>query len=133
MFHFCHANQCSIIMERIDRYLPFFCQHWKSIGVVGVTASAVVLFTRRVLVSSKCDEPDAVDDDQSHEGPHVAYHHVKMSQAESLHRSQQFYDMVNQRRSVRSISSRPVSLQLIENIIKAAGSFYAQSSQLPSL
>ena len=106
-------------MERIDQYLPFFSQHWKSVAGV-VAAASVVLFTRRALVSSKCEDSDDADD-PSPEGPHVPYQPVKMSDTESLHRSQLFYDMVNQRRSVRGISSRPVSLQLIKNIIRAAG------------
>jgi len=106
-------------MERIDQYLPFFSQHWKSVAGV-VAAASVVLFTRRALVSSKCEDSDDADD-PSPESPHVPYQPVKMSDTESLHRSQLFYDMVNQRRSVRGISSRPVSLQLIKNIIRAAG------------
>ena len=126
MSSFCYAKLCSIIMEGIDQYLPFFSQYWKSVAIASVIAFTVVSFTRRALVSPKREEPDEADD-QSHDGPHMPYQHVKMSQAESLQQSQQFYDMVNQRRSVRNISSRPVPLQVIENIIKAAGYPFVQA------
>lgn len=43
------------------------------------------------------------------------------SEDEMLEESQNFYDKLNERRSVRTFSDKPVDIKIIENIIKAAG------------
>ncbi|XP_072552857.1 iodotyrosine deiodinase isoform X2 [Salminus brasiliensis] len=53
--------------------------------------------------------------------PHVPYSPSRYTVEEMLERSQQFYNLLNQRRSVRFISPEPVSREVIENVIRAAG------------
>ena len=51
---------------------------------------------------------------------HVLYKREAISGEESLAKSSQFYNWLNTRRSVREYSNKPVSKELIENIIKSA-------------
>ncbi|MEL7146599.1 MAG: nitroreductase family protein, partial [Bacteroidota bacterium] len=52
---------------------------------------------------------------------HVLYDGVTYAQDEMIHRTKDFYTWMDQRRTVRDISDRPVSIAAIENIILAAG------------
>jgi hypothetical protein len=51
----------------------------------------------------------------------VPYKGIQLSENEMLMRSQIFYELMKQRRSVRHFSSRPVPHKLIQNLIKVAG------------
>jgi iodotyrosine deiodinase len=53
--------------------------------------------------------------------PFISYHPQQFSPAEMLERSRAFYAFMNQRRTVRDFSDKPVPLEIIENIIKTAG------------
>lgn len=50
----------------------------------------------------------------------ISYHPQQFSQAEMLERSRAFYAYMDQRRTVRDFSDRPVPPEIIENIIKTA-------------
>ncbi len=50
----------------------------------------------------------------------VPYRGVQYPEAEMLQRSRDFYEWLNQRRSVRVFSDRPVPREVIDNIIMAA-------------
>jgi iodotyrosine deiodinase len=52
--------------------------------------------------------------------PHKRYEPRLISEEASLEQSQKFYEHLDQRRSVRSIASKPVSREVIENCLKAA-------------
>ncbi|XP_048841680.1 iodotyrosine deiodinase 1 [Brienomyrus brachyistius] len=68
--------------------------------------------------------PDEDDDELAEsEGDvsHVPFSPPRYSEAEMLHRSQEFYALMNARRSVRFISPEPVPRDIIENVIRAAG------------
>lgn len=52
---------------------------------------------------------------------HHLYHPLNIGAEQTLTASNNFFDMMNQRRSVRTFSDRPVEKQVIENIIKTAG------------
>ena len=69
------------------------------------------------------EEDDGVQDDgtEEEEAQQIPFHHVRLSEADSIHKSAQFYEKMNLRRSVRSISKDAVPLHVIENIIKTAG------------
>lgn len=49
------------------------------------------------------------------------YRYEECSEEESIERSRRFYELMNSRRSVREYSSKPVPKEVIENIIKTAG------------
>ncbi|MBK8704446.1 MAG: nitroreductase family protein [Saprospiraceae bacterium] len=51
----------------------------------------------------------------------IPYIPQSFSEADILTRSRAFYTYMDQRRTVRDFSDRPVSLEIIENIIKTAG------------
>ncbi len=51
---------------------------------------------------------------------HVAYQYETPSQEELAKKSESFYKMLDQRRSVRDFSDTPVPKEVIDNIIKAA-------------
>ncbi|KAK7071901.1 hypothetical protein SK128_006369 [Halocaridina rubra] len=52
---------------------------------------------------------------------HVPYPHIKLAPEESLRRSNEFYELMNKRRSVRFFSSDPVPREVIDNLIRTAG------------
>lgn len=49
-----------------------------------------------------------------------AHHPATFSEHEMLARSKEFYDVMNQRRTVRDFSNRPVQQEVINNILKTA-------------
>lgn len=53
--------------------------------------------------------------------PHVPYTPRRYTEEEMLERSKHFYTLLNERRSVRFISPEPVSRDVIDNVIRAAG------------
>lgn len=56
------------------------------------------------------------------EGTHIPFRmKYNFTEDEMVERSEQFYKEMNDRRSVRFYSDRPVPLKVIENIIKTAG------------
>lgn len=52
--------------------------------------------------------------------PHKWYEHAFIPAEKSLEQSRLYFEQLNQRRSVRHISSSPVSREVIENCLKAA-------------
>jgi len=50
----------------------------------------------------------------------VTYQPLEFDEAEALKRSQEFFEFMNKRRSLREFSDTPVSKEIIENIIKTA-------------
>ena len=53
--------------------------------------------------------------------PHVAYARFSYPHEEMIDRSRDFYSWMNERRTVRDISDRPVPREVIENIVMTAG------------
>ncbi|XP_029079930.1 iodotyrosine deiodinase 1 [Monodon monoceros] len=52
---------------------------------------------------------------------HIPFSHTRYPEKEMLKRSQEFYELLNKRRSVRFISNEQVPMEVIDNVIKAAG------------
>ncbi|KAI5609162.1 iodotyrosine deiodinase 1 [Silurus asotus] len=53
--------------------------------------------------------------------PHIPYTPCRYPEEEMLERSKHFYALLNKRRSVRLISPEPVPREVIDNVIRAAG------------
>ncbi|XP_063920446.1 iodotyrosine deiodinase 1 [Zophobas morio] len=53
--------------------------------------------------------------------PHIPLNYKKFPADETLRRAKEFYELMNQRRTVRSFSSEAVPMDVIKNIIKTAG------------
>lgn len=65
------------------------------------------------------------DADEWHESEenveHIPFSHTRYPEMEMVKRSQEFYELLNKRRSVRFISNEQVPMEVIDNIIKTAG------------
>ena len=53
--------------------------------------------------------------------PHIPYRPPRLPEVEMIAKSREYYETLNKRRSVRYFSKEPVPFEVIENIIKAAG------------
>ncbi|XP_016405745.1 iodotyrosine deiodinase 1-like [Sinocyclocheilus rhinocerous] len=73
--------------------------------------------------SSKHNEGDDdwIDTTEEENLPHIPYTPIQYSATEMLERSEKFYSLMNLRRSVRFISPEPVPKQVIDNVIRTAG------------
>ena len=60
---------------------------------------------------------------------HIPFSHSRYLEKEMVKRSQEFYELLNKRRSVRFISNEQVPMEVIDNVIKAAG-LYMRSGSL---
>lgn len=94
--------------------------------------SLICLFTFYVT-SKKCihwlfllsviilEDGEWVDTAEEEDLPHVPYTPLRYPEEKMLQRSQEFYTLMNQRRSVRFISPEPVPREVIDNVIRTAG------------
>lgn len=67
------------------------------------------------------DDGDWVDSNEEDDCQHVPYAPPRYPEETMLHRSKDFYALLNQRRSVRFISPEPVPRDVIDNVIRTAG------------
>ncbi|XP_053567805.1 iodotyrosine deiodinase 1 [Bombina bombina] len=67
------------------------------------------------------EEKDEWQDTEEESVHHVPFSPPRYSQQEMVKRSKDFYELLKQRRSVRFISDEPVPREVIDNIIKTAG------------
>ncbi|KAK7906837.1 hypothetical protein WMY93_015449 [Mugilogobius chulae] len=67
------------------------------------------------------DDDDLEDHTEEEELQHVPYSPPRYPEEAMLKRSQEFYSVMNQRRSVRFISPEPVPREVIDNVIRTAG------------
>ena len=66
-------------------------------------------------------DPDLAPPLHAADTPHIPYDFSRRSKEDTLARSETFYQLMNKRRSIRHFSTDPVSLEVIENIVKTAG------------
>ncbi|XP_070952707.1 iodotyrosine deiodinase 1 isoform X3 [Macaca nemestrina] len=52
---------------------------------------------------------------------HIPFSHTHYPEREMVKRSQEFYELLNKRRSVRFISNEQVPMEVIDNVIRTAG------------
>lgn len=135
-------------MEDIFTFLrnqaPFFATYWPYICTL-LLAVAIALWlgarrpetpsSKKIVAKETGEHPlsefkeDVPDIDEkgsagtlhSPDTPHIPYTFEELSEAEMLQKSETFYQSLNKRRSIRQISSRPVPVNIIKNIIKTAG------------
>lgn len=85
-----------------------------------------LITSKKRKVYSEMDE-ETVENDQrptpEEEAQHILYKYTRLSESECIRRSDEFYHRMNQRRSLRSFSSDPVPLEVIENIVRTGGIF----------
>ncbi|XP_045598946.1 iodotyrosine deiodinase isoform X2 [Procambarus clarkii] len=85
-------------------------------GRVNVTVSGGVGDRDKDLVASDTREPLWPED-----LTHVHYKFTKVTPEESIEKSRAFYELMKQRRTIRVFSSDPVPREVVDNVIKAAG------------
>ncbi|CAI9542001.1 unnamed protein product [Staurois parvus] len=67
-------------------------------------------------------DEDGKDEDMDEDDiSHIPFSPLRHDEQDMVKRSKEFYEMLNQRRSVRFISNESVSREVIDNIIRAAG------------
>nr|XP_028703057.1 iodotyrosine deiodinase 1 isoform X4 [Macaca mulatta] len=67
-------------------------------------------------------EEDADEWQESEESvEHIPFSHTHYPEKEMVKRSQEFYELLNRRRSVRFISNEQVPMEVIDNVIRTAG------------
>lgn len=67
------------------------------------------------------NDDDGEDHNEEEDTPHVPYSPERYLEDAMVERSQDFYSVMNQRRSVRFISPEPVPREVINNVIRTAG------------
>ncbi|HMQ67903.1 MAG TPA: nitroreductase family protein [Ignavibacteria bacterium] len=61
----------------------------------------------------------------------IRYKHKKLSESESLKKAKEFYEVMKQRRSIRSFSNRKFDIALLETAIKTAGTAPSGANKQP--
>lgn len=61
--------------------------------------------------------------------PQVPYLATRYPEETMLERSKEFYTLLNQRRTVRSISPEPVPREVIDNVLRTAGKHIKQTKK----
>ena len=61
----------------------------------------------------------------------ISYDYLKFSSDEQLRRACEFFELCNRRRTVRHFSSRAISRELLENIIRTAGTAPSGANKQP--
>jgi len=62
---------------------------------------------------------------------HIRYKHEPFFKQEMLNRSKNYFEWINKRRSVRHFSNKPIAIEVIENIIKAAATAPSGANKQP--
>lgn len=75
------------------------------------------------LAEFEDEKPDPSSDPPLHpaDTPHIPYTIQRLSKAEAIRRSREYYETLSKRRSVRFFSKENVPLEIIENVIRTAG------------
>lgn len=63
--------------------------------------------------------------------PYVSYNHIQFNEKEMIARSEEFYEWMNNRRTVREFSSQTFDICIIENIIKTASTAPSGANKQP--
>uniref|UniRef100_A0A914XBS9 Nitroreductase domain-containing protein n=1 Tax=Plectus sambesii TaxID=2011161 RepID=A0A914XBS9_9BILA len=114
------AIELSILTAIIVIVFFAVTQPWRSGGAS--ERSAVEKLIRPPEDLEVDDISKSADNDHDEESvARIPYHHDKLSDSDMLARSQRFYEQMNARRSVRVFSKQTVSIDIIKNIVRTAG------------
>ncbi|KAI5635160.1 nitroreductase family domain-containing protein [Phthorimaea operculella] len=67
------------------------------------------------------DDPDGIAPAIPEDTPHVPYRPVRLPDEEVLQRSREYYELMAKRRTVRAFSPEPIPQEVLDNIVKTAG------------
>ena len=137
------------IWESIENSAPFLFNNWQWMLLVGTTLCVIIIVrnffqrkqpaqspqpqTRKRMISKE-EHPmaefqdSATDFDNmsapslhSPDTPHIPYQYTQLTEKDVIKRSKEFYTLMNKRRSIRDFSSDDIAMEVIDNIIKTAG------------
>lgn len=122
---------------------PFVIAYWPYICLAALLAATIAHFLPRhapeggkgtpgISSREKGEHPLAEFEDEKpdpslapplHSGntPHIPYKIQRISAQEMIRKSREYYEVLNKRRSVRYFSDEAVPLEVIENVVRAAG------------
>lgn len=112
-----------VMGRRSDKERNRGSQSFESVGSFKAAKKHEKIVSVAEEVDGKNEEDDEDDNqlaDDYNTSP-ILFEYAKPSEIDSIQRSAEFYQRMNQRRSVRQISADPVALEIIENIVKTAG------------
>lgn len=66
-------------------------------------------------------DPSSAPPLHAEDTPHIPYKIQRLSEDEMIKNSREYYETLNKRRSVRFFSDEPVPMEVIENVVMAAG------------
>ncbi|XP_057307275.1 iodotyrosine deiodinase-like [Hydractinia symbiolongicarpus] len=112
-------------MEDILEILQKFVKN-NSIIVIAIFVVIVHGLTKKLLTWTNPEKDNDEDDNIHPDGldekqEFIPYTPPRFSESEMIKRSKEFYKEMNERRSVRFFSDKDVPLEVIENIIRTAG------------
>ncbi|ROT67757.1 putative iodotyrosine dehalogenase 1 [Penaeus vannamei] len=117
-------------MGLVTRYLlPFAEDHLLQILLACLVVAGIHRLLRRMRTTVRRADMDPLPasardaESKAEKGSrnHIPYSRPRFSAEESIKRSKEFYEMMNSRRSVRFFSSDPVPREVIENVVRTAG------------
>ncbi|CAH1391619.1 unnamed protein product [Nezara viridula] len=129
-------------MEFLHENLPFLCDYWPFILTGAVCLMAAIVLFKTALeppvdeslppepdLLDELDELESMEDDSNPDVvpalpadiKHIPFQFSRFPIEDSQKRSQEFYDLMNKRRTVRFFSPDPVPKEIIYNIIRTAG------------
>ncbi len=132
------------IREFLETNTPFLFQNWQWLLPIAVACCVVIIIWRvfqrngSTQLQTKREKlgdehPMAEFQKESDFGnmaaptlhppdtPHIPYVSTKLTKSEMIERSKEFYQFMNKRRSIRDFSDDPIPIEVINNIIKTAG------------
>ncbi|XP_022208016.1 iodotyrosine deiodinase 1 isoform X1 [Nilaparvata lugens] len=126
----------------MQEYIPFISKYWPFIitGLVCYLATRFCFYAlgdkdKRISMYNRDGEHEEADLDSDEEVnddseivpalpadlKHVPFEFERYSEEESVRRAKEFYELVKTRRTVRFFSKDPVPFEVIQNIVKSAG------------
>lgn len=134
------------MMATLSELAPFLAAYWPYI-LASLTCLGVLLITyylqsrpapeeatpvKKIVAQEKGEHPLAEFAEEKQDPslspplhaadtPHIPYTLQRCSEDEMVKRSREYYENINKRRSVRCFSKEHVPIEVIENIVKAAG------------
>lgn len=102
-------------------YLDFLGNSHVDSNIANVFANVFIIPVLKLFVPLVVLEDSEWVQTDEEDLPHIPYSPKRFSEEMMLHRSYDFYTLMNQRRSVRFISPEPVPQEVINNVILTAG------------
>ncbi|KAJ0177569.1 hypothetical protein K1T71_006442 [Dendrolimus kikuchii] len=95
--------------------------HYRSLAEKKFNKTGAKRIPDREFPDDGDDDPELLVPAIPEDTPHIPYKPIKRTDDEILERSREYYELMAQRRTVRSFSKEPIPEEILKNIIKTAG------------